>query len=418
MHFALLGDHPDGLAMARALVASGRHLLTTYHGPAAGAEALRRAGIEPRRVADLEEVLADPGVEAVIVAGKPADRPGQLRRALQSERHVLCVHPADQTPDIAYEAAMIQGDTKCVLLPLLPEGLHPGIKRLAELAAPPGTVRLVEMERAAPGTVLLGGDGVKVSFPGWDVLRVLGGEIAEVSAFAAREEASPDEPLLLAGRFERGGLFRAVLLPGEREARAGFAVVGPSGRAELTFPEGWPGPARLRWRDAAGHPHGASWPAWDPWTPLVEVFEAALAESPGLPSEKPAPRDDLGSPPAAEGDTRIEARRAAVNGPSPPSSAPVSLAHAPLTWQDEIRLLELDDAARRSVERRRANTLEYPEATEEVGFKGTMTLVGCSVLWGSLVLLILSRWVPWLGWVIVPLLVLFLALQLLRWVVR
>jgi hypothetical protein len=47
-----------------------------------------------------------------------------------------------------------------------------------------------------------------------------------------------------------------------------------------------------------------------------------------------------------------------------------------------------------------------------------MTLVGCSVLWGSLVLLILSRWVPWLGWVIVPLLVLFLALQLLRWVVR
>src|SRR5207244_302514 len=140
------GDHPDGLALARALAASGRHQIITYHGPAAGAEALRRAGVEPRRVGDLEEVLAHPGVAVVIVARRPADRPGQLRRALQSERHGLCVHPADKTPDIAYEAAMIQGDTKCVLLPLLPEAGHPGVARLAELARPAdgplGTVRL------------------------------------------------------------------------------------------------------------------------------------------------------------------------------------------------------------------------------------------------------------------------------------
>src|SRR5207237_3424844 len=88
-----------------------------------------------------------------------------------------------------------------------------------------------------------------------------------------------------------------------------------------------------------------------------------------------------------------------------------------LRWQDEIRCLELDDAARRSVERRRASTLDYQEATEEVGFKGTMTLVGCSLLWGSLVLLILSIWAPWLGWGILPVLAVFLVLQVLGWAV-
>jgi hypothetical protein len=97
------------------------------------AEYLQRWGLEPRRVSDLEEVLADPSMETVIVAGGPATRPGQLRRALQSERHVLCVCPADDSPDLAYEAAMIQADTGMVLLPLLPEALPPNENLLTRL---------------------------------------------------------------------------------------------------------------------------------------------------------------------------------------------------------------------------------------------------------------------------------------------
>ena len=68
--------------------------------------------------------------------------------------------------------------------------------------------------------------------------------------------------------------------------------------------------------------------------------------------------------------------------------------------------------------KRRASALEYQEASEEAGFKGTMTLLGCGLLWGSLLLLILSRWVPWAGWLILPLFGLFLLLQLLRGVVQ
>src|SRR4051812_11399984 len=120
MRFALLGDHPDALDMARALVESGSHEVTVYSGPPLGLERLRRWGMEPASVGDLEEVLADPQVDAVIVAGPPALRPGQLRRALQSERPVLCLHPADAKPDLAYEAAMIRQDTGKLLLPLLP----------------------------------------------------------------------------------------------------------------------------------------------------------------------------------------------------------------------------------------------------------------------------------------------------------
>src|SRR5262245_55438010 len=130
MHFALLGDHADGLDMARALAASGRHQLLVYSGPPAGLVSLGRWGIQPRAVGDLEEVLADPVIDAVIVAGSPVLRPGQLRRALQAQRHVLCAHPASGSPDLAYEAALLQADARTLLLPLLPEMMHPGIRRL------------------------------------------------------------------------------------------------------------------------------------------------------------------------------------------------------------------------------------------------------------------------------------------------
>src|SRR5436309_4616651 len=102
MRFALLGDHPDGLEMARALAGSGRHEVVCYTGPVAGLELLRRWQPAARAVGDVEEVLADPAVEAVVVAAPAGQRGAQLRRALQSERHVLCVHPADQTPDTGY----------------------------------------------------------------------------------------------------------------------------------------------------------------------------------------------------------------------------------------------------------------------------------------------------------------------------
>jgi predicted dehydrogenase len=387
MRFALLGDHPDGLEMVRALVASGRHELGTYTGPGVGAEYLRRWGIRFVPIRDPEEVLADPAIEAVVVAGTLVDRPAQLRRALQSERHVLCVHPADDTPDIAYEAAMIQGDTRCVLLPLIPQALHPGIRRLAELARAEnvlGAPDVLEAQFHFSGELLLD-TGHRAALPGWDILRTVGGEIGELSAFAAGEELAPQEPVLLTGRFERGGLLQAAFLPDQHDACWRLKVIGRYSQAELVFAEGWPGPAQLRWQDESGAPREQSWEAWNPWPAVVEIFEASVA---------------LHHRPPDDGTRSVQ---------QPASSV--------LTWQSAIRALELDDAARRSLSRRRVSTLEYPEPTEEVGFKGTMTLVGCGLLWTILVLAILASWFPWLGWAIVPVLFFFLGLQVLRWLV-
>ncbi len=400
MRFALFGDHPDGLDMARALVDSGRHDLACVSGLAGGGDILARWGLKGRTVGDVEEVLADPAVEAILVASPLSVRAAQVRRALQSERHVLCVHPIDQTPDTAYEMAMVQNDTGRVLLPLLTEFLHPGVARLAALAeaevGPLGRLELVELERWGPPPAVwtTAPEGVvRTGLPGWDVLRTLRGEIAEVSAFAAADEVAPDAPLLLAGRFEHGGLFRATFFPLGREIRWRLAVIGAQGQAELTFPTGWPGPGRLTWRDTNGDGDEASWPNWNPWPILVGVFEAATAAW-------------------AERATRTEE----IQPPTSATAIYLATGGRP-SWKDEIRSLELDDAARRSVERRRSSTLEYQEASEEVGFKGTMTLVGCGLLWGMLVLVIMANWFPRLGWLIIPVLLIFLGLQLLRWVV-
>ena len=410
MRFALLGDHADGLGVARALAASGRHALVTYSGPAAGLSVLERDGLQPRRVGDLEEVLADPDIEAVIVAGGSSLRAGQLRRALQSERHVLCVHPVDPSPDIAYEAALLRSDARRVLLPLLPEALHPGIQRLAEILhalrgpsdakepivsseqLPPGFPRLLEWERWSSEECLLNWeeDEDRPGVPGWDVLRLLGGELAEVFALAMPEYLGPGEPLVLSGRFVHGGLWKTTLLPRQRQPYWRLGLVGGIGSTELIFPQGFPGPARLKHLDEAGQEQTMEWPALHPWAPLVETFDAAVEE------------------------WRLQ-RRLTLPG----ATETTSLTDEPgrLGWQDAIRALELDDAVRRSVERRRAISLEVQEATEEASFKGAMTLVGCGLLWLSLLLLILSVWMPRLGWVILPIIGVFMALQVLRWIV-
>lgn len=437
--------------MARALAETGRHELAAYSGPAVGAEYLRRWDLAPSRAAEPEEVLADPTIAAVIVAVSPANRPALLRRALQSERHVLCVHPPDSRPDTAYSAAMIQAETRRVLFPLLPDTLHPAIHRLrgfltGSVAEPQrersGTsssqehgitaqaprlgrtsavapvvrqaslsaLRLLELERWSPEPIVVDGGtpGHKASVPGWDLLRFLGGEIAEVMAACPAEELAADEPLLLSGRFEHGAMFQMTLLPNQAQERWRLAVVTPSTRAELTFLDGWPDAAQLSLTDETGTARSESFEAWNPWPALVDAFESALESAATI---RAAPTsswvEDAKNSPHAISAARLS--HPVTPSPRQPVMQP--------SWQDAIRCLELDDAARRSVERRRASALEYQDATEEASFKGTMTLVGCGLVWVSLVLLILSAWAPWAGWFIIPVLAVFLVLQLLRWVV-
>src|SRR5262245_8042652 len=213
MRFAILGDHADGWAVGRALAAAG-HELVVYQGETA-LEVARQLSAAVRRQADLEEILADPQVEAVIVATGAASRLDVLRRVLQSERSALCVHPVDRKPDGGHEINLLQGDLHQVVLPILPDAVGSTVVELrrsvAEWSAEQRRHMLVDIDVSGPGDVLFPEEaGDRATFPGWTLLRRLGGEIAEIEALADGEEIAPAEPVIAQGRFIDGGLFRVV----------------------------------------------------------------------------------------------------------------------------------------------------------------------------------------------------------------
>jgi hypothetical protein len=276
----------------------------------------------------------------------------------------LCVHPCSERPDAAYEAALIRDDTGRRLLPLLADGLHPAICFVRDIVSDEkngfrtadAPFRLLQSETWTKNTV----EAEQFDLA-WSALRQIGGEIVEVSGLVAAVEILNTLPLAATGVFERGGLFQATLLPNAYEERRRLTIHGDFAVAILDGPE-LDGSATLRWRGLGAEWKEQSWPALDRWQPIVGFIEA---------------KDD---------------------------------ASEELTWQDEIRSLELADGLRRSVEKRRTSGLEYQEISEEVGSKGTLTLIGCAMIWLMLLIFMLSVWIPWVRWAIVPMIVGFLAL--------
>ena len=77
--------------------------------------------------------------------------------------------------------------------------------------------------------------------------------------------------------------------------------------------------------------------------------------------------------------------------------------------------MELDDALRRSVAKHKSSDLEYGDMSQDTAGKGTLTLIGCGMIWLILLVFALSIWVPAIRWAIVPMLLGFFALVALRW---
>ena len=88
--------------------------------------------------------------------------------------------------------------------------------------------------------------------------------------------------------------------------------------------------------------------------------------------------------------------------------------------------MELAEATVRSLRRGRTVDLYYEPITEEAGFKSVMTSTGCLILLGALCTLPLALAGPALGfngtifiaYLIPPILVIFVVLQILRFAVR
>ena len=313
---------------------------------------------------------------------------------MRAERHVLCVHPADVLPDITYEASMVQQETRQVLLPILPCRLNPGVGRLRELfmTASLGTVQTVEGEFCLPPPVVdpvpsgrapkqkakkhrpTGNWDWSPVVTLWDSLRFIGGEVREVSAVGVEGDLlKPSDPLTVTGRFVSGVLFQVLLSPGPGRAQSKFALRGSDGNAVLLIKEGCPQRVELEW--SAGEQQQVETWDWDPWPAFVANFEGFLGGQP-----------------------------------------------SPVSWLDETRCLELFEAVRQSVRRRRVIPMQYEEFSEASSFKTVMTTLGCLVLILVLAIFVVLLAVgvpmtPWSLYLLLPLLLLFLVLQGLGWIV-
>ena len=126
------------------------------------------------RANDLDDLLARPGVDIVIVGG-PIDLRGEyLRRSAAEGMAVICLHPPGADSEAYYQVALSRAETGAVIVPDLPLRLHPGIAKLKEAlnSGELGTFRGIRLEAVSQTD---GVDLARVVFPRLvDVIRATG----------------------------------------------------------------------------------------------------------------------------------------------------------------------------------------------------------------------------------------------------
>src|SRR3954454_2864817 len=131
---------------------------------------------------DLEEGLASPGLDLVLVGG-PLDLRGEaLRRAAAEGLAIICLHPPGEDSEAYYQVALSKSETGALVVPDLPLRLHPGVAALARAmtSGDLGTFRGIRHECSIG---LRGTDLVRHAFArAVDVVRALVGEIETLTA--------------------------------------------------------------------------------------------------------------------------------------------------------------------------------------------------------------------------------------------
>jgi myo-inositol 2-dehydrogenase/D-chiro-inositol 1-dehydrogenase len=371
MNFLIVGDGPQELAWARALLSHPEHRLAAA---CPGFKGLPDVPGGP----DFDAALAVAGVDAAIVGGEPGLRAEALRRVAGAGLPVLCLHPPGPDADAYYQVALSRQETGAVVAPDLPARLHPGVAALRKAldGGELGTFREIRYEGSVGehGTDLLGDAFPRVI----DVVRALLGEVAAVTTTGDPPGDRPSSSLVVQLRGPRARRAEVRLWAGPPEPSR-LIVAGSEGTLTLEHDPGFFGASRLVRRPATGAATVIDLPAFDPSDAILDVLASAAAG-----------RD----------------------------------AHPDLL--DGTRAMEITEAARRSLRRGRTVDLHYEEVSELGNFKSVMTSLGCLILIGALLVLPLAlagpafgaRWTIYIAYAIPPLLVLFALLQLLRFAAR
>ena len=328
MNFALLGDDPAALPLARAIAAHPDHALT--RASLAGDTLPELLRLSPAtKVGDRwDELLVARDVDAVIVAGARQEILDAAKQIAAAGRPLVIIADARQGSQWIYELTLIRDDTRAPLLPVFPHREAGAVRRLRDACESYriGHVRHVQMERDWPAALLSPADVERALLPDVALLRDFAGDYSQVTAI--HSGASEGRLSLATVTLSGPGLPEShwSLRPTADAGGARWHVVGDGGRATLLVPDGG----------------------------LATLEVNGIRESCG--------RADVD----ADGVSRIER---ALRGESVSPG-----------WTDLTRAFEVVDAARRSVRRRRTIDLHFETQSERSLFKSQMTAVGCGLL--------------------------------------
>jgi hypothetical protein len=344
MRIALLGLDQTTLKLARAALINGRdQLVLCCDVPETERPVVRGMGI---REEDWEVLLTGATgdlapCDAVIVARdafNDEQRLEQLRKLVQAPLAMLVSHPVHVSMLAYYELDMIRRETGCVVVPVLPNRLHPLAVQLHELIraapeSPLGAVEQLSLERALPQRDK--SSVIEQFARDVDLLRFLGGEIMRLGAMGspgttARGELAAFNNLNVQMAAAENRLIRWTVVAADDLDGARLTVTGDRGRAILLMPQR-DGPWQLELRGTAG-PAVSDAPAWDPEVASLDELRFSL------------------------------------------SGTVVS------RWPQAARAIELAETIDRSLAKGRMIDLYEQEYSPSATFKGLMSSLGCALL--------------------------------------
>lgn len=338
MKLALVGEHSDLTPVLGAVSASGRHVIRWA--ACVGAETMpliRSAEILPQ----WETLLALDQVDAVLVAGT-TEVVRQAARQMAAERVPLVILPAaGMGSAFLYELSLVRDDLHVPLFPFFPVRRH---RLLADIRhhlqeEAYGKLLQLELERTEPGEsrIPLGVSDHRLL---WDVdlLRQLGGDYDQITAFRAGADASRviSQSVTFAGRGLPEATWNHRLGPESAwmlRLRLDRGEASIEGRNSYTLTE-------IRRADG--------------WTesPRDDDFAGAVREE----------LDDI--------------------------EAVIAAASLDDGWSEFVREMETVESTYQSVRRRRTIDLHREVTSERNQFKTQMSALGCGVLLLTLILLI------------------------------
>ena len=342
MNFLILGGGPIELAWARVIAESGKHRVLSVFPAFTELPELRASS-------DLDDALATPGVEAVLVGGALDLRAESLRSVASSGLPAICLHPPGPDSEAYYQVAMSRAETGSILVPDLANRLHPGVLVMRE-ALRRGELGMFRSLRFEASVDSDAADLARYSFArAVDVVRALLGEIEAVTATGDPPGDRPNQSLVVQLRASLSRRAELRFEPGP-PLPSRIILTGETGSLTLELNESADPRPRLMKKSATNKETLLDLDPWDPFQAVLDVFEDAVA---GLP-------------------------------------------HHP-DLMDATRAMEVSEGVVRALRRGRTVELHYEEISEAGTFKSVMTSTGCLILLAVLFVVPLALAGPPLG---------------------